>query len=531
MAKARSPCGRGAAALLHSLALLALSLPACGGASWEWNAIAPGGSPPSARAGASLTLLAASRKLVLCGGQGADRLEISGCALLDPASGWSFSAVRAAGQTAFRSDHSAAVVEAGAKSWLLLYGGVNATPTLRAARAAGEEAAAPPRVDAGASAFAAAGCEIIDTSSWLPAQAAFDCDVRHAPTARYAHSAALLGSAWLIWGGIASGANTVLNDGVRPLDVSRAPNVTWGPRLLPGVNSRPPQRAYHAAAAFGSEMIIFGGQGDAMGTVLLSDVWTLGPVASVADVASAVWAQRVPSDGAGAARPLRGHRLELAGSLLLAYGGQGAPPPGGLMTLDLGAAGSDWSVPTVTGAAAGAPFRASVALLDADGDADPELVVFGGAALSGAVSSGLAVLRLVVGPDNNLSSPANLPVILGGGAAALALLGALALAGFLRGRAATAGTGPGGALFEQGRRTGEVRRENSALLADAYGGQGAGTGGGSGGGGGGAAALSPVSGYRDARRFRPQGLDRKSAAAAAAATAADNDEDEESLRF
>jgi hypothetical protein len=522
--------------ILFTLPLLLSFLTTCGGATWEWDAIAPGGAAPSARAGASLTLLGGAeaeggpRKLVLCGGQGADRLEVSGCARLDPAAGWSFAQVLAKGQTAYRSDHAAAVVAgAGASSWLLLYGGVNATPVSEPLPAPlPPPLRTPPSPPLRVVAFAAAGCEIIDTSTWQPAPAAFDCDVRHAPVARYAHSAALLGSAWLIFGGIASAGNTVLNDGVRPLDVSRVPNVTWGPRLFPAASERPAARAYHAAAAFGAQMIIFGGQGDTQGLTLFSDVWLLGPVASVADLANAVWVQRSASDGAGAVgvgagagRPLRGHRLELTGSLLLAYGGQGAAPPGGLMTLDLGAPGSDWAVPTVTGAGAGAPFRAAVALLDADGEADPELIVFGGAATSGAVSSGLAVLREVVGPDNDLASAANLPVILGGGGAALALLGALALAGYLRGRGAGAGAGagagPGVALFEQGRRAGEVRSEGSALLADAYGGAP---------GAGGSRALSPVTGYRDARRFRSPGSDRKTAAAAA-----EDEEDDESLRF
>ena len=462
--------------LLVALCALPLSSP-LGAASWEWDALAPGGAAPSARAGASLTRLpsvgaGSSAKLVLCGGQGADRREVSGCALLDPLAAWSFSPVLAEGQTAYRSDHSAVVVPAaagGGGAFLLLYGGVNATPVAPVAR----------RARAGLASFDARGCEVIDVGTWQPAPPASDCDLAHAPIARYAHSSALMGSAWLVFGGVASATGAVLDDGVQALDVSRAPVLAWAPAFLPATGARPQARAFHAAASFGLQMLVFGGQGDSQGTQLLSDVWSLGPVASVADLPKAAWAQRVPAaaGAGGSARTLRGHRLELVGSLLLAYGGEGAPP-GGLMTLDLASASADWAVPSVAGAGPGTPFRAAVALLDEDGDADPELVVFGGAAVAGpgAVSASLAVLRQL-GADNSLASSANLPYILGGGASGLLLLGALALVGYLRSRrgdaggidsVGAAGGGGGGVLFEQGRRAGAEASTSLLDYASAY---------------------------------------------------------------
>ena len=344
-----------------------------------------------------------------------------------------------------------------------------------------------------------------------------------------------------------------------PLRVPGAPALAWGAPLLPAAGSRPPARAFHAAAACGATMLVFGGQGDAAGTQLLSDVWALGPVAAVGDLPKAVWTERVAASaglgsggggGAGAARPLRGHRLEIVGaSLLLAYGGQGGPP-GGLMTLDLASAAATWAVPSVAGSGLGAPFRAAVALLDADGDADPELVVFGGASLSGGgFSGGLAVLRQL-GADNSLASSENLPFILGGGASALLLLGALALAGFLRSRrqgadgglsglGGASADGAGIALFEQSRRAAGAGAVGLLDYSQAYqatsaeeraGGVAAAAAATAAAAGG---AASPVSGYREARRFRERGGRGGGGGARGDGDAAEvaDEDDETSLRF
>ena len=519
------------------LALALLLLPRASaplGSSWEWDVIAPGGAAPSARAGASLTRLGAadsSARLVLCGGQGADRRELSGCALLDPHAAWSFAPVLAEARTAWRSDHAAAVVPAaaggGGASFLLLYGGVNATPVepsrlLGASPLLSASAAAPaaPPASASALAFASAGCEIIDVSTWLPAPAANDCDVAHAPAARYAHSAALLGSAWLVFGGLSSAGNSLLDDGVQPLDTAGAPALKWAAPFKPSTGDRPQARAYHAAAAWGSTMVVYGGQGDAQGSQLLSDVWLLAPVVSVGDVAKASWSQRADAGGAGAARPLRGHRLELAGALLLVYGGQGGPA-GGLLTLDLATPGAAWAAPSVAGTGLNAPFRAAVALRDADGEADPELVVFGGASISGngAVSGGLAVMR-PLGADNSITSSQNLPYILGGGGVALLLLGGLALVGLSRSRSrARGGAGGGGgggesmALFERGMAVGAAGAGGAGRIDYELAYQATG---------------SPVTGYREGRRVRQQ---KRLVDPGEADDPSREEDDEQTLRF
>ena len=386
---------------------------------WQWDS-PPSSTLPSPRAGHSLTRLVSTSALALCGGQGADGVDIAGCWTLSPPEGWRFEAVLDAGEALPRSDHSAAAVPSlSGQEFLVLYGGVS--------------------LSANASSAERAGCELFASAGiWKPAAPSFDCDVANAPAARFAHSAALFSSGlWLIVGGIASeGSPRVLDDGVQVLDLSLAPMVRWAVPLLRNASSGeswPPPRAYHAAEAFGESLVVVGGQSDVSGQALLDDVWLLGPVDSAEGLLSARWSKLSPLASAG---PMRGHKLAIVGSLLLVYGGGESVPSGGIRILDLSAPppSSSWTIPSA-GNSPCASFRSGTALLDADGESDPELVVFGGTSVEGGVISltnNLCVLSRI--GDAEASALTSLPVIIGGSAAGFGLLAVLAFVAYRRGR-------------------------------------------------------------------------------------------------
>jgi hypothetical protein len=326
---------------------------------WQWDS-PPSSTLPSPRAGHSLTRLVEGSDLALCGGQGADGGDIAGCFTLCPPESWRFELVLDAGETLPRSDHTAAAIPSqSGQEFLVLYGGVSPS--------------------ANASSAERAGCELFASAGiWKPAAPSFDCDVANAPAARFAHSAALFGSGllWLIVGGIASeGSPRVLDDGVQVLDLSLAPTVRWAAPLLRNASagdSWPPPRAYHAAETFRESLVLVGGQADVSGQALLDDVWLLGPINSAEGLLRARWSKLSPLASAG---PMRGHKLAIVGSLLLVYGGGESVPSGGIRILDLSAppSSSSWTIPSA-GSSPGASFRAGSALLDADGESDPELV-------------------------------------------------------------------------------------------------------------------------------------------------------------
>lgn len=378
---------------------------------WEWNEPPFSGNPPSPRAGLSLSPLSSSdlKQSIICGGQNELGLDIAGCHLLSPLDGWKFQEVIGSADTAPRSDHTALIYESNRSEFLILYGGISNQTTVK-------------DVDDNN------GCEVFSTSTWLKVDQA-DCDVDNAPEARYAHSASLIGTLWLIFGGFNSKGD-VIDDGVQALDFLNFPKLSWVKR--PGNQLPVPPRAYHASASFSngtgsSYLFISGGQGDRTGQILYRDVWIFGPVPNVESLrplSNGRWSSPKMADSA----PIYGHRIVIVGARLYAYGGAN-PPPSGVSSLDTNEFTSDteisWSALPATGSSPQAMFRSSITTIDADGSADLELLVFGGCTVgpNPTFSGTLSVLTSAEG--GNSAMRVNLPAILGGSTVAVLFIGAV----------------------------------------------------------------------------------------------------------
>jgi hypothetical protein len=354
---------------------------------WQWDMPATVGAP-SARVGHTLSLYSLGAglqsRLLVCDGVGEGGAYLPGCIALDPFDGWRFTEALGSNDTAPRVDHTAVVFN----GFLVLYGGLNASS---------------------GSPFDPAGCEVILAGSWRPAPGG-ECNGA-VPAARWGHSAVLYGSQWFVYGGATFDGSPVDLADVAVLDMMSAPALTWTQPA--SVLNPPPSRHSHAAIAYGNLMIVYGGYSIAAGDSL-KDLWVMpmdGPSAFI-------WSEIAPSGGIPT--PLYGHRAVLVDSLIVMYGGQ-LSVGDGVQAIALSDGGAVWSTPTVDGDWTHAPFRAGVASLDADGDADPELVVFGGLRTDvGKPANGLAVLSEI---GQNVLAPAKeLPFILAGAACGAFLL-------------------------------------------------------------------------------------------------------------
>jgi hypothetical protein len=453
--------------------LLCAAAPA---AAWEWDTPNSAGAP-AARQGHSMTLFTPANgkpRMVTCGGVDANGAYLpSGCWSLDPFAGWKFTTVVASNDTAARVDHTSVIFG----SYMVIWGGVispDASPTLY-----------PP-----------AGCEVIATGVWKPAVGG-GCTQGSVPVPRWGHSAVLWQDQWIVFGGAAlddgSGNSTDFNDAVS-LDLSAMPVMTW---IQPsGVLNPPPARHWHAAAIFGTSMLVYGGFSFALNDVL-DDLWIVplyGPDAWT-------WSMLTPSNPT----PLYGHRATVVGSIFVMYGGH-ISSAGGVYAVDLSSGGAVWSTPTVEGEWLRAPFRSAIATFDADGDNDPEVVVFGGARVDiRGVINGLAVLSQV--GQVPLQVSAELPFILGGAACGAFLLLSVGYMAYRRSKA----------LAARREREMEVSGPLLAGVGTAYGynsGAGGAAGGGLGGGGvGGGGAGGGGAGSADGDERGAQGLAGKAGGA------------------
>jgi hypothetical protein len=346
------------------------------------------------------------KQSVLCGGQN-EGLDIAGCYLLSPLDGWKFEEVIGSNDTAPRSDHTSLVYKSSMTEVLILYGGIFVNQTT-------------------VKDFDDNGCEVFSTSTWSKVADAA-CAVENAPLARFAHSASLIGTLWLIFGGFQAD-KSILNDGVQALDLSKFPQLTW--EKNPGKQLQVPPRAYHASASFenstGWYMVISGGQGDS-GQTLYRDIWIFGPVplTTQSRLVKCTWSS---PNMAKSAPILYGHRIVMVGAVMYSFGGAN-PPPSGVFTLDTSDLISNteisWIALQATGTSPRAMFRSSITTIDADGSADLELLVFGGSTVGDEIplfSGTLSVLTSAEGGNSTMR--VNLPAILGGSSVAVLLIGA-----------------------------------------------------------------------------------------------------------
>ena len=214
---------------------------------------------------------------------------------------------------------------------------------------------------------------------------------------------------------------------------------------------RPPPRHYHAAALYPSTaspttMLVFGGISSASGA-LLGDFWELSLSSCQFSMTASYcsWVPRAPSG----LPPTLGHKLlvTLRGSIIV-YGGNssGMETPVLLVSSSFSPSPQRNATPlafappsSVAGAAPSAIFLSGAALLDADGDAEEEMVVLGGEVLEPdathprVVSEQVLVLSDI---DNTYSSLAQeLPYLLTGIGLAFAFLAVLAYVAWSRSRA------------------------------------------------------------------------------------------------
>lgn len=349
------------------------------------------------------------KQSIICGGQNERGLDIAGCHRLSPLDGWKFQEVIGSADTAPRSDHTALIYESNMSEVLILYGGIS-TLNQTTGKVVDDNN----------------GCEVFSTTSYSKVDQA-DCDVDNAPVARFAHSASLIGTLWLIFGGFTSNG-VVISDGVQALDFLNFPKLSWVKQT--GIQLPVPPRAYHASASFsnstGSYLIISGGQGDQTGQILYRDIWIFGPVPSLGRLLSkGRWSSPIMADSAPI---IYGHRIVIVGARLYAFGGAN-PPPSGVYSLDTNefTIGTEisWSALPATGSSPQAMFRSSITSIDADGSADLELLVFGGSTVgpNPTFSGTLSVLTSAEG--GNSAMRVNLPAILGGSTVAVFFIGAV----------------------------------------------------------------------------------------------------------
>jgi hypothetical protein len=393
----------------HLRALLLLQALA-GSHSWRWELPSVKGSLQR-RTGHTATPYFTERvgtKIIVCGGEAEPGgAALGGCDVLDPFDSWAVSQGVAAADGAARTDHVAALLS----GYLVLWGG----------KASGN-------VSSGLD------CEIFQAGSWSMPEPRGACANLPDMIFRYGHSGVVYNSQLFVYGGA-----MLPEEGQAPQDVDDAaqavlrlryqpgsspPLFQWDAPELASTASTPPPRHYHAAAvltsanpaSFPSIMFVHGGFSFALGTAL-NDVWQLtlegGPL---------LWTQRAAVTSLVPAR--YGHRLVLTGSTLICYGGQNGTATD-VLTVTVGLSGNagDWSSPVVGGEPLRSPFRSAAVLIDADGNASPEMVVIGGASsaqASAAVSSAVASLNEI--GESFPSLEKELPVILGSAAAAVFFL-------------------------------------------------------------------------------------------------------------
>jgi len=383
--------------------------------SWEWNIPPVSGDSPSARAGHTMSALSKEDKSVLCGGQKKRGMDIAGCYVLSPLENWNFKQVIGETDTAPRSDHTALVYQSNMtkEEVLILYGGIS-NKTMTRTRSLGKY-----------NDFDDNGCEVFSTMSWSKIEQA-DCDVSNAPASRLAHSATLVGEVWVIFGGLHTDGSG-LDNVIQGLDLINYPQLQWRKGPSSQIVPFPPPRAYHAAATFkntsGSYVIISGGQGL---NEFYRDIWIFGPIKSGSRLVQGKWSSPKLDDFAPI---LFGHKVVLVGATLFSFGGS-TPPASGVYTLDMSVLDETNSLSWVALKSAGtsplAMFRSSITSIDADGSADLELLIFGGATVesdgSDPVCSGtLSVLTSAEG--GNFVSRLNIGAILGGSTAAVIFIG------------------------------------------------------------------------------------------------------------
>jgi hypothetical protein len=323
----------------------------------------------------------------VCGGLSATNELLSGCTVLDPSNDWQYTVIVQPAAATPRCDHTSIMYG----DFLLLYGG--------------QQNMTDPTVP-----------EVFISGQWAPVVGNFTGVV---PPARWGHTAVLApdGTSWVVFGGSTMDEEPMqLNDvAVLALGDGRTPTFTWS---LPATSgARPPPRYYHSAAVYGSQMIVYGGRS---GGFLLDDVYTL----QLSGAGAWAWALAPAAN----APSLWGHRAVVSGAMMIVFGGNLASETGtGVTVLDVPS--WTWSQPAVQGGWPHTPFRADALLLSANGDAMPELVVFGGQdAVTSATGNGLAVLSQI----GVLTAPAStmLPLILGGCAGGVFLLCVLAVIGW-----------------------------------------------------------------------------------------------------
>jgi hypothetical protein len=369
-------------------------------AAWNWDFPSSRGTGPGPRRGHTMNLYESSgtRKAILCGGIGRDAVPTASCAVLNPFDNWNFFAEFS--MSTPRTDAVSVLLHEGPLNYLITWGG---TPKLSTADV----------------------CDIIVAQDpWEPAVNA-SC-TGTPPSATWGTTLTATASGRLVFYGGATG--TFADPGVDTGDlytmsvVSQQPlQMAWGlPNMA--VTDTPTARHYHAAASFGETVVIFGGV--TVAGAVLSDVWLL-----CTDCTSWEWQLMTTSGAPG----LYGHNAVITGSLFVVYGGQ-QPAPTGIYSSPVSSRGTwTFTSPKVTGNAPPSGFGSAVALLAADGDSDPDLVVYGGSTTSSVgsmPSSSLSVLSDIGMSPFGVEE--ELPYIIGGATGALVLLGGIGICAYQR---------------------------------------------------------------------------------------------------
>lgn len=361
---------------------------------WEWDIPVSSGAPLSRYQHTMVTYVQPSTgqlRILVCGGSTLDSSNNNepiyvppGCYSLDPFHGWNFVRVITNNDTAPRKDHTMVAYQ----THLLIYGGIISPNSTQY--------------------YSPTDCEIISLSTWKPIKDSH-CDLGDVPVSRWGHTAVQYMDQWIIYGGATlpqEGQDSIDLDDAIILDLTSGPNFTWYTPF--NILNTPPARHYHAAAVHGNTMVVYGGYSIENDDVL-DDLW----IVPLDGPNSWTWTNIAPTGNVPT--PLYGHRAVVVNDLFVMFGGQIAIV-GGIHAIDLSDNGAVWTTPTIDGGWTDAPFLASVAAFDSDGDSDPELVVFGGkeAGLNGKVTNGLAVLSQI--GENPIPISQSLPFIITGSA-------------------------------------------------------------------------------------------------------------------
>jgi N-acetylneuraminic acid mutarotase len=258
--------------------LLLLALVCCGkepAAIGQWAAMTPQGGPAS---GLHPTAVLGGEDVLLWGGLGfCTSKGVCGTGARFSPSSQSWTPLSEAAAPAGRYLHSA--VWTGQE--MLIWGGVGCGSQL--VSSCGDGGAYAPARD-----------------TWKPLASA------GAPSARGWHRAVWTGSRMLVWGGEEPVSRRLLGDGGR-----YAPQEDrWTPMATAGA---PSARRYHAVAWTGSELLVWGGSGDATRDVALGD-------GAAYSEASDTWR---PLSGTGAPAARWAHTAVWTGTELLIWGGLG----------------------------------------------------------------------------------------------------------------------------------------------------------------------------------------------------------------